>query len=86
MTATGRRLGCINAIAEGQAKFQSCSTKFPATQLAYKAEKYVLKVSDCFRRCKQSLLNYVINNLTYGDRFKNTYHQLWRKGPKKIVR
>lgn len=39
MNATGRRLGYINAIAEGQAKFQNCSTKFPARQLAYKAEK-----------------------------------------------
>jgi hypothetical protein len=42
MSATGRRLGYINAIAEGQVKFQNCSTKFPARQLAYKAEKYII--------------------------------------------
>ena len=39
MTATGWRLGWSNAIAAGQAKFQSCSTKPPAKELAYKAEK-----------------------------------------------
>ena len=33
ITATGS-----NAIAAGQAKFQSCSTRFPAMQLAYKAD------------------------------------------------
>lgn len=38
MTATGRRLGWSNAIAAGQAKLHSCSTKFPARQLAYRAE------------------------------------------------
>lgn len=38
---TGRRLGWGKSIAEGQAKFHGSSTKLPARQQAYNAEKNI---------------------------------------------
>lgn len=35
-TATGSRLGWTIATAAGQTKFQSCSTKFPTKEIAYR--------------------------------------------------